>query len=256
MTHLIHTAAVRAVALFALVLMPLAASAQEGVVRYSHTSPILYGAPDPIKESIAAADGTEYTQGPSHATVPRQLVFGPLSSLMYPAVNQIVVPGDRTGWEYIDTTYVSFEDGTYTESREFYADMYLVEGERPVISWRLPGEERIYLGHRVVKATAVVDSAVVEAWFTPEISVPAGPGLYGGLPGLILLVTNATIGEVYAAESVDLGEQPPITAPISGRVVSDDKYDQIKRAGMAEDERFQSWMRRGIEEGRVKIRRQ
>ncbi len=225
-------------------------------MRYSHTAPILYGAPDPILEAIAAEDGTEYSQGPSHVTVPRMLVFDSSSSLMYPAINQIVVPGDRPEWEYIDTTYVNFANGTYKESREFNADTYLVDGEQPVVSWRLPSEERIYLGHRIMKATAAVDSAVIEAWFAPEISVPAGPGLYGGLPGLILLVTNVTTGEVYAAESVNLGDLPQITAPTSGHVVSDDKYDQIKRAELAADKRFQSRMRRNIEEGRVRIRRQ
>ena len=75
-------------------------------------------------------------------------------------------------------------------------DAYLVTGEQPVISWRLLGEERVYRDHRVMKATATVDSAVVEAWFAPEIPVPAGPGLYGGLPGLVLMVTNAAVGEV------------------------------------------------------------
>ena len=207
-------------------LVPLTVSAQEGVVRYNHTFEILTLATDQISVHLAELDGEEKEPYPSQSTIGRSLAFGPQSSLMYPTLFQPFEPGDRPDWEYVDTTYIDFDEGVYVESREFDANIYRVTGELPVIPWRLTGEERKYLDYRVMKATAVMDSAVVDAWFSPEIPVPAGPGLYSGLPGLILMVTNTSIGEVYAAESVELGEQDDRTAPLSGRRISRADYDQ------------------------------
>lgn len=241
--------------LLAFTLIPLVASAQQAVVRYNHTYAILYRAANPIHEYIAEQGGKEYSQGPRYATVSRNLAFSPASSLMYPAVKQVIVPGERRGAEHVDTTYVSFDDRAYTESREFFGNVYLVKDRQPMVSWRMSGEERMYFGHRVMKATAVVKSALVEAWFAPEIPVPAGPGLYGGLPGLILRVTNTAIGEVYAADFVDLDEQPRITAPVGGRVVSHETYSRVKTEELANDQRFWDMIRRDIEEGRMTVNR-
>ena len=72
----------------------------------------------------------------------------------------------------------------------------------------------------------MLDSAAVEAWFAPEIPNSAGPGLYGGLPGLILMVTNAATGEVYSAESVELGDYDDHAAPVVGRSISREEYDR------------------------------
>jgi len=206
--------------------MPSIVSAQEGVVRYNHTFEMLTLATDQMAVYLAELDGEEKEQAPSQATIGRSLAFGPQSSLMYPTLFQPFEPGDRPEWEYVDTTYINFDEGVYVESREFDTDIYRVTGELSVIPWRFTGEERKYLDYRVMKATAVMDSAVVDAWFAPEIPIPAGPGLYSGLPGLILMVTNTAIGEVYTAESVELGEQGDLTAPLNGRRISRADYDQ------------------------------
>ena len=226
-------------------------------MRYSHTFPILYGhdAASAFLEAIAKRDGEEYRQGPNHAVVTRDLVFSPLSSLMYPTETQAFEVGGRPGWEYIDTTYVNLEDDTYSEWRDFNANAYLVTGDRPNLPWRLTSETRIYLDYRVMKATAAIDSAVVEAWFSPDIPVPAGPGLYAGLPGLILMVTNPVTGEAYAAESVDMIEQPRIIAPTTGRVLSLDAYDHLKTSELADSKRLWERFKRDLDSGKITIGR-
>ena len=181
-----------------------------------------------------------------HATIARSLKLG-----FWPVIFAHV-PDCRAGlragrahcrctdleWEFVDSTYVNRGNGTYSESRNLVDYKYLVTEELPSISWQLVGDERTYLDYRVMKAAAVVDSAVVEAWFTPEIPVPAGPGLYQGLPGLILMVTNVTIGEVYAAEFIDMDTQSSkLMPPIIGREVSSDKYDQRVAREIAENQR-------------------
>ncbi|MXW14923.1 MAG: GLPGLI family protein [Rhodothermaceae bacterium] len=180
------------------------------MVHYSHTFKILdgKGASNAVVEIGGQQNGEDYIQGPEHTTMSRTLVFNSTTSLMHPSDVQSFEIGARPNWEYIDTMFVDFEKGTYSQWVEFNADPYLVKDQLPRVSWRLTDENRMYLGHRVVKATATIDSSVVEAWFSPDIPVPAGPGLYNRLPGLVLLVTHAAVGEVYAAESIDLA--PPL----------------------------------------------
>ena len=237
-------------------LAPFGASAQVGTVRYTHTYPVLYSHHFAYIKVTNQAVDKEFVAPATHATVSRSMVFDATASLMYPTDKPHVEPEDRRvseGEEAIDTTYVNFGSGTYTESRVI-GGVYLVGDQQPAIPWRLDGEERIYLGLRVMKATAVVDSAVVEAWFTPEIPIPAGPGLYGGLPGLILMVTNAADGEVYAAESLEMDVLArAIVPPTRGRKVSDKGYRRIKEAEMEEDRRIWENQLRRIEEGKVRI---
>ena len=236
--------------LLAFTLIPLVASAQQGVVRYSHTYTLLAFATDQMNEyfveqGVFDFDAEYHPPDPTHGSFARSLVFGPSYSLMFPTKAQPYEPGENAsdgtvlGWEFVDTTFVNRDNGAYVESRKLVKAKFIVKDELPSLSWQLVGEERTYLDFRVMKATVVVDSAVVEAWFTPEIPVPAGPGLYGGLPGLILMVTNAAIGEVYAAESVDLGAQPfqPMP-PTAGREVSSDQYDQRVAWEIADNQRL------------------
>ncbi len=244
----------RHIVLTALLLVPFAASAQVGSVRYTHTYPVLYSHYFSYIAVAHQSMGEELAAPATHATVSRSMVFDATASLMYPTDKPHVEPGDRPareGQEHIDTTYVDFGSGMYTESRVIdWREISLVSDQQPAIPWRLDGKERVYLGRRVMKATAVVDSAVVEAWFTPEIPIPAGPGLYGGLPGLILMVTNAASGEVYAAESLDMDVLPrAIAPPTRGRNMSDERYRRLRAREIADDRRRYEEDIRQINEG-------
>ena len=247
----------RILILIVLSLVPYAASAQKGTVRYDHTYSVLYHPFLAFDEFFKSATNSEFEPPPAHITATRNLVFDASNSLMYRTSGPVldVQPKDRRvrdGIEHIDTTYVNFEDDTFIESRAFAGNLYLVKGEQPVIPWRFDNEERLYLGYRVMKATAELDSAYVEAWFTPEIPIPAGPGMYGGLPGLILMVTNASEGEVYAADSLTLDVlSKTIVAPTRGRAISDGKYQRFRANELAKDQRFWDEARREIEEGRA-----
>ncbi len=251
----------RILILIVLCLVPYVASAQKGMVRYDHTYPVLYTPFLAFEEFLTNTLGDEYEPLPTHITVTRNLIFDASNSLMYrtsgPGLN---VPLEdrkiRIGMEHIDTTYVNFEDHTFIESRAFRSKLYLVKDEQPTIPWRLTNEERLYLGYRVMKATAELDSAYVEAWFTPEIPIPAGPSIYGGLPGLILMATNASVGEVYAADSIALDVlSKTIAAPTQGRAISDGKYQRNKATYLTEKRQLWGEMRREIEEGKASVRK-
>lgn len=228
----------RSVALIILAL-PITVSAQHGTVRYSHTRPVLSLPTDQVGELVG------HEIHPTHYTMLRILLFDVGGSLMYPADEGPYVPGDtdtdgkEIGWEFIDSTLVRYDEQLFAESRKISEDIFLVEDSLPSWSWQLsPGLERDYLGYRVMKATSSTVQGDVDAWFTPEIPVPAGPGLFHGLPGIILMVTNNDTGEVYAAEEIDLTDRPrSMDPPVNGEGVTSKKYARIVEQIVAENQR-------------------
>ena len=226
----------RTIGLFVLLLATLSALAQdtEGVVSYDHTYAAHYHPVLELQKLIAETTKSEWQELPTHITESRTLIFNAASSLMYPTSKLAVEPGQRPateGSEHIDTTFVDFDKGEYTESRVFWGELFLTKDRRPDLQWQLTDEERSYLGYRVMKATAELNAGLVEAWFAPDIPIPGGAGLYGGLPGLILMVTVELTGEVYAAKSLRLGMlgvlAPDVLPPTHGKAVSDAEYYRI-----------------------------
>ena len=132
-------------------------------------------------------------------------------------------------------TYFNFDEARRIDQRDFMGRTFLIEDDTPDIAWKLSGEQSEFLGYMCQKATATVDSTTYEAWFTPEISVPAGPGT-GGLPGLIL-VMNVNDGQrSYVAKALDLNpvEEGIIVPPKKGKKVTQEKFDEIVAEKMKE----------------------
>ncbi len=214
-------------------------SAQHGEIRYRHSSPRLVLPTDRIDELL----GEPYVDTPTHVIITRTLNFDVFHSLMRPSDEESYVPGENEpmdiGWEFADSTYVRYNNSHFVESRKFYDDTFVVEDVLPFWSWKIVGPERIYLDYRVVKATSTTGlGKTIEAWFAPELPVPAGPGLYYGLPGLILMVTNNETGEIYSAEEIDVTVQPKsIASPVKGKRVSLSEYTQFVDMVVAEQKR-------------------
>lgn len=135
----------------------------------------------------------------------------------------------RSDQEVLLEAYVRYEDGAVAETRELMTRKFLITGTRPAYEWRLTGEQSELLGYVVHKATAVHDSSHIEAWFSPEIPVSAGPGLFGGLPGMILALSVDDGQTVYSATEVKLDpvDAAVIKAPEDGEEVSPEEYEEI-----------------------------
>ena len=125
-------------------------------------------------------------------------------------------------------TYADNEANTLTETREFMGRTFRIAGPKPTYEWKLVAEQNEFLGYMVQKATAAPDSmTTIEAWFTPQIPVSAGPGPYGGLPGMILVVSVNRGDELYSAIEVlmgPLGEHAP-AAPDEGDEITREEYE-------------------------------
>jgi len=135
----------------------------------------------------------------------------------------------RSDHETLLSAYVSLEDGTIAQAWDFMGRPFLITGTQPAYAWKLSGEQSEFLGRTAHKATTAHDGKTIEAWFTPEIPVPAGPGSYGGLPGLILVVSVDDGHLVYSATEVALKEleEEAIRPPEEGRQVSREEYEEI-----------------------------
>ena len=130
----------------------------------------------------------------------------------------------------VQDAYVDLEAGTMVEARRFLGRTFRVTRERPALEWQLTADQAEHLGYMVIKATAQQDSATtVEAWFTPQIPVSGGPASYGGLPGMIL-VLSVNSGQVqYQATDVVLGEveEGLIGPPDEGDEVSGEEFERL-----------------------------
>ncbi len=128
----------------------------------------------------------------------------------------------------------NLDEGTYTNHYKFLTRDFLVTGELPELAWKLTGEEGMLLDRQVMKATATMDSVSVEAWFAPEISAPFGPDNYGGLPGLILMLSIDDGSKLYEATSITLDTEIEITVPDKGRPVTQEEFEKLVQDRMEE----------------------
>lgn len=259
-----------------LLLLPAAAWAQQGAILYDRSVQYEFEIPEELKSMPGFSEMLNRMPTANYSTM--LLLFDESGSLMVPAPeveeeveDEVAIPGHDSGMrgsgmamrfrmgsssrsdqEELLMAYVNFDDGTLAETREFMTRTFLITGTRPEYQWRLTGEQSEMLGYMVHKATAVQDSSHVEAWFTPDLPVPAGPGLYGGLPGMILSLSVNDGHTVYSATEVNLRpvEDGVITPPEEGEEVSQDEYEEMV-AEKLEELQMRMRGRRGIHGGGI-----
>lgn len=91
---------------------------------------------------------------------------------------------------------------------------YLKNGQRvvvhdsiPSIKWMLHADTKMVGRFNCQKATGTFRCAEYTAWFSGEIPISNGPWKLGGLPGLILELTNETVNEVYRLSELEYPTQ-------------------------------------------------
>ncbi len=234
-------------ALALLMLCTVQAHAQEGTVTYEET----------VKLEFKLPPGMEHMrdQIPSARVTKKMLFFNESASLMKDVPQEdeeesghVVAHGEgglhfRTIEEPPENeTYVNFDEGQLIQKEDFLGRTFLITGETSTLAWRLTDERSEFLGYLSQKATAVRDSTTIEAWFTPEIPVPAGPGRYGGLPGLILVLTLNDGQTTYVAQELSLAplDEAVLVPPKKGKKVTREEFNTIveeKRKEMEADGR-------------------
>jgi GLPGLI family protein len=106
-----------------------------------------------------------------------------------------------------DVLFTNLEKGKKVEKREMFDKTFIIDDTISKMKWKMTGETKTILGLPCMKATTtristrmmmtaengkmerkeVQDTSDIEAWFTSQVPVSAGPAEYQGqLPGLIL----------------------------------------------------------------------
>lgn len=137
----------------------------------------------------------------------------------------------------IGLIYKNVENQTYQWATSVFSKDYIVSDSLKTYDWKISKDTKEILGYETRKATAKVDSITTfEAWFAPELPYKNGPEYYGGLPGLILEISDTKINEqigkrvkTYIAISVNADKKKKIQKPQKGKLISYTEYEQLSK---------------------------
>jgi GLPGLI family protein len=133
--------------------------------------------------------------------------------------------------------YKDFTTQMAVEKRSLMEKEFLVEDSIRNIIWKLAdGETKTVAGHNCKKATgkSLMGMDMI-AWYAEDISLPAGPAQFSGLPGLILAL-DINQGEiVYAAKEIKSGvKKADIKAPTKGKKVTPAEFAKARKEIMGD----------------------
>jgi len=162
--------------------------------------------------------------------------------------------------------YKDLQGKTYRNQTEIQGKVFLIKDDLPAYDWKMSTETKNIGMYTCYKATyskeveqkqvtfingemkeeVVKETVVTTAWYTLQVPVSNGPDNYQGLPGLILEINDGKNLIVCTEISMNPSKSIKIEAPKKGKVVSQEKYDEIQNKKSKEMmEKFKS--RRGFE---------
>ncbi|MDF4204738.1 GLPGLI family protein [Maribacter sp. SA7] len=162
--------------------------------------------------------------------------------------------------------YKNIQDQQYLIKNELLGKIFLIDDELEALDWKMGSESKKIGNYTAFKATAtktikranmsavfrrpgrgeenkdeakkeeefIIKEVEIEAWYTPEIPINQGPGLYWGLPGLILAVNDDVTTIVCSEITMNPSEKMEIKAPTKGKKVTQAEYDEISQEKMKE----------------------
>ena len=122
------------------------------------------------------------------------------------------------------------EDGSRVKVFGSLGDaLHHVDAGAPRVDWRITERQHEHLGYPVTVAVGEAEGQDIEAWFAPDVPVSGGPALYGGLPGMILVLSLNGGLTTYAATEISLDgvEDGLIRRPEVGEATSTERYRAI-----------------------------
>lgn len=161
--------------------------------------------------------------------------------------------------------YKNIKDQRYLVKTELLGKIFLIDDALETLEWKMGSESKQIGNYTAFKATATktikrpnmsavfrrpgrgeenkeeekaeeftVKEVEIVAWYTPEIPINQGPGLYWGLPGLILAVNDDVTTIVCSEITMNPSEKMEIKAPSKGKKVTQAEYDEISQEKMKE----------------------
>ncbi len=210
------------------------------IMTYTADGALFVAAPQ-VEGSEAAAMTMRVREGMAGGSAGREMVVlggapgSPMTGAMAAGFAAFAGGGRGGSQDAVVGAFTDLTDGSYVEVREFLGRNFRIQSDPPSYPWRLTGEQAVFLGYPVFQAIATQDSTTLEAWFTPDIPVSAGPAQYGGLPGMILTLAVDSNRVTYSATAIDtISPVGKVSAPSDGSKVSRSEYDKIVEEKTAE----------------------
>ena len=173
-------------------------------------------------------------------SIPFNLDFDKRESVFYVDTETNLGLSDKQGYESIIKTfnfYYRNEDTKKAVERIIAERTYLVESKTSDVVWNITNEQKIIGNYTCIKATTTITgytatrgvfNKTIEAWFAPSIALSLGPKNYGGLPGLIMELTDMKF--TYYVNSMDLDPdfEIEVKKPTRGKTVSREEYYEMQ----------------------------
>jgi GLPGLI family protein len=100
---------------------------------------------------------------------------------------------------------------TVTDLGTHMKQSFLYKEDFPQITWIILDENQTISSYPCRKATTTFRGRKYEAWFTTKIPINNGPWKFGGLPGLILQISDTQNNYVFECTGIEsLGVKEPI----------------------------------------------
>lgn len=171
--------------------------------------------------------------------------------------------------------YKNTQEKRFANQTEIMGKVFLIKDSLPNYDWELSSETKNIGKYTCYKATfsrevenismsmmngeskevKKKETVVTTAWYTTQVPISNGPDDYQGLPGLILEINDGKKMIVCTEIVLNPSETIKINEPEKGKVVSQDKFNEIQTKKSKEMmEKFKS--RNGVDMGngvRVKM---
>ncbi len=156
-----------------------------------------------------------------------------------------------------DNLYKNLKLNRYTRAEEFLGQLFLVKDSIQRYDWQLTSETKQVGSYLCFKATydrQIEDNSfgmtipnedevdqkprfrTITAWYTPQIPISNGPGLYGGLPGLILELEEGDTNILCSQIVINPSEKIAVKEPNKGKEVSQSEFESIRKEKFKEME--------------------
>lgn len=140
---------------------------------------------------------------------------------------KIILVGPSYSEESI-SVYKNLEDMSATEQKDLLARTYSIKKTLPNYQWKVGSETKKIMGLQTHKAT-LGDS--ITAWFCPTIPVQEGPGLYHGLPGLILDLEDSQA--IYSCTAINTNSSHEVGKAKRAKEVTEEEFEQLRQRALS-----------------------
>ncbi|MDR1199599.1 MAG: GLPGLI family protein [Prevotellaceae bacterium] len=111
------------------------------------------------------------------------------------------------GGEYFKV-YRNYPENKITFTDKIMTTVYLYEEAIPIQEWKIHNDTATVSGYKCRKATCKFRGRDYEAWFTVEIPINSGPYKFGGLPGLIVKISDTKLNHVFELTGTETVKEP------------------------------------------------